>query len=81
MFSTAKLEKPELSILSGEFLQEVPGIPQKNLALEVLRKLLNDEIKARSRRNVVQSRSCSEMLENSIRRYQNPSREILVQRY
>jgi type I restriction enzyme R subunit len=75
IFSTAGLEKPELSILSDEFLEEVRRIPQKNLALELLRKLLNDEIKARSRRNVVQSRTFSEMLENSIRRYQNRSIE------
>lgn len=45
IFSTAGLEKPELSILCDEFLEEVRGIPQKNLALEVLRKLLNDELK------------------------------------
>ncbi|BAY10863.1 type I restriction endonuclease subunit R [Calothrix sp. NIES-2098] len=75
IFSTAGLNKPELSILSEEFLEEVRGIAQKNLALEMLRKLLNDEIKARSHRNVVQSRTFSEMLENSIRRYQNRSLE------
>ena len=75
IFATAGLDKPELSILSDEFLEEVRGIPQKNLALEVLRKLLNDEIKVRSRRNVVQARTFSEMLENSIRRYQNRSIE------
>lgn len=75
IFSAAGINKPELSILSDEFLEEVRGIPQKNLALEVLRKLLNDEIKARSRRNVVQSRTFSQMLENSIRRYQNRSIE------
>jgi type I restriction enzyme R subunit len=75
IFATAGLEKPELSILSNDFLEEVRGIPQKNLALEMLRKLLNDEIKVRSRRNVVQSRTFSEMLENSIRRYQNRSIE------
>ena len=75
IFSTLGLNKPELSILSDDFLEEVQGIPQKNLALEMLRKLLNDEIKARSRRNVVQSRTFSEMLENSIRRYQNRSLE------
>jgi type I restriction enzyme R subunit len=75
IFATAGLEKPELSILSDDFLEEVRGIPQKNLALELLRKLLNDEIKVRSRRNVVQSRTFSEMLENSIRRYQNRALE------
>jgi type I restriction enzyme R subunit len=71
IFATAGLDKPELSILSDQFLAEVRDLPQKNLALEVLRKLLNDEIKARSRKNVVQSRNFSEMLEASIRRYQN----------
>ncbi|MEM7769233.1 MAG: type I restriction endonuclease subunit R [Cyanobacteria bacterium P01_A01_bin.37] len=71
IFETAGIDKPELSILSDEFLAEVRGLPQKNLALEVLRKLLNDEIKARSRKNVVQSRTFSEMLEASVRRYQN----------
>jgi type I restriction enzyme R subunit len=75
IFATAGLDKPEISILSDEFLEEVRGIPQKNWALEVLRKLLNDEIRSRSRRNVVQSRNFSEMLENSIRRYQNRSIE------
>jgi type I restriction enzyme R subunit len=71
IFETAGIDKPELSILSDQFLEEVRDLPQKNLALEVLRKLLNDEIKARSRKNVVQSRNFSEMLEASIRRYQN----------
>ncbi len=71
IFATAGLDKPELSILSDQFLEEVRDLPQKNLALEVLRELLNDEIKARSRKNVVQSRNFSEMLEASIRRNQN----------
>lgn len=75
IFTSAGLDRPEISILSDEFLEEVRDLPQKNLSLEVLRKLLNDEIRARSRRNVVQSRAFSEMLENSIRRYQNRSIE------
>jgi len=75
IFTTAGLDKPEISILSDEFLEEVRDLPQNNLSLELLRKLLNDEIRARSRRNVVQSRTFSEMLENSIRRYQNRSIE------
>ncbi|HEY9751538.1 MAG TPA: type I restriction endonuclease subunit R, partial [Coleofasciculaceae cyanobacterium] len=75
IFAVAGLDKPEISILSEEFLEEVRGLPQKNLALEVLRKLLNDEIRSRSRRNIVRSRAFSEMLENSIRRYQNRSIE------
>ncbi len=71
IFAAAGLDKPDISILSDEFLAEVRGLPHKNLAVETLRKLLNDEIKARSRRNVVQSRSFAELLERSIRRYQN----------
>ncbi len=75
IFATGGLDKPEISILSDQFLEEVRGLPQKNLALEILRKLLNDEIRSRSRRNVVQSRQFSEMLENTIKRYQNRSIE------
>jgi type I restriction enzyme R subunit len=75
IFSAAGLEKPDLSILSDEFLAEVKGLPHKNVALETLRKLLNDEIKTRSRRNLVQSRSFAEMLEKTIKLYQNRSIE------
>jgi type I restriction enzyme, R subunit len=75
IFAAAGLKNPDISILSDEFLEEVRGLPQKNLALEVLRKLLNDEIKTRSRKNLVQSRTFSEMLENTIKRYQNRSIE------
>jgi len=71
IFSAAGLKKPEISILSDEFLAEIQGMPHRNLALEVLQKLLNDEIKTQSRRNLVQSRSFAEMLERTIRRYQN----------
>jgi len=71
IFAAAGLKKPDISILSDEFLTEVSQLPQKNLAVELLRKLLNDEIKTRSRRNVVQSRLFSELLAESIRRYQN----------
>jgi len=71
IFAAAGLNKPEISILSDEFLGEVKSLPQKNLAVEILQKLLNDEIRARSRKNLVQSRRFSEMLENTIRRYQN----------
>ena len=71
IFAAAGLKKPDISILSDEFLAEVRGMPQRNLAVELLRKLLNGEIKTRSRRNVVQARSFAEMLEQSIRRYQN----------
>jgi type I restriction enzyme R subunit len=71
IFSVAGLKKPDISILSDEFLAELQGMPHRNMALEVLQKLLNDEIKARSKRNLVQSRSFAQMLERTIRRYQN----------
>ncbi|MBL9000178.1 MAG: type I restriction endonuclease subunit R [Phycisphaerae bacterium] len=71
IFAAAGLKSPDISILSDEFLAEVRGLPQKNLALELLRKLLNDEIKLRSKRNVVEARSFKEMLEGSIKKYQN----------
>jgi type I restriction enzyme R subunit len=71
IFAAAGIRKPDISILSDEFLAEVKGMPHKNLALELLRKLLNDEIKARSRKNLVQGRSFADMLEKSIRKLQN----------
>ncbi len=71
IFAAAGLKKPDLSILSDEFLDEVRGMPQKNLAVELLRKLLSGEIKVRSRKNVVQAKSFSEMLEQAVRKYQN----------
>ena len=71
IFAAAGLKKPDLSILSDEFLAEVRGMPQKNLAVELLRKLLSGEIKARSRKNVVQAKSFAEMLEQVVRKYQN----------
>ena len=71
IFAAAGLKKPDISILSEEFLEEVRSMPQKNLAVELLRKLLNNEIKTRGRKNVVQSRSFSEMLERAIIKYQN----------
>jgi type I restriction enzyme R subunit len=75
IFSAAGLQTPEITILSDEFLAEVQGLPHRNLALELLQKLLNDEIKTRSRKNLVQSRSFAEMLEKTIRAYQNRSLE------
>jgi type I restriction enzyme R subunit len=71
IFAAAGLKKPDISILSDEFLAEVRGMPQRNLAVEMLRKLLEGEIKTRSRKNVVQARSFAELLENAITRYQN----------
>ncbi|MEX1025029.1 MAG: type I restriction endonuclease subunit R [Planctomycetota bacterium] len=71
IFAAAGLEKPDISILSDEFLAEVRGMPQRNLAVELLQKLLKGELKTRRRKNVVQARSFAEMLEQTIRRYQN----------
>jgi type I restriction enzyme R subunit len=71
IFTAAGLKKPDISILSDEFLAEVRGMPQRNLAVELLKKLLSGEIKTRSRKNVVQARSFAAMLEETIKRYQN----------
>ena len=71
VFAAAGLEKPDISILSEEFLAEVQGMKQRNLAVELLRKLLQGEVAVRQRKNVVQARSFAEMLERTIRRYQN----------
>jgi type I restriction enzyme R subunit len=71
IFAASGLKKPDISILSEGFLAEVRNMPQRNLAVELLRKLLAGEIKARGRKNVVQARSFAEMLELAIRRYQN----------
>ena len=71
IFAAAGLEKPDISILSDEFLAEVRGLPQRNLAVELLRTLLAGELSTRRRKNVVQARSFAEMLERTIRKYQN----------
>ena len=71
IFAAAGLQKPDISILSDEFLAEVRGMPQRNLAVELLQKLLKGEVGSRRRRNVVQARSFAEMLEQTIRKYQN----------
>ncbi len=71
IFTAAGLEKPDISILSDEFLAEVRGLPQRNLAVELLQKLLKGELATRRRKNVVLARSFAEMLEQTIRRYQN----------
>ena len=75
IFEAAGLDKPDISILSEEFLAEVQGMPHRNLAIELLQKLLQGEVATRRRKNVVQARSFSEMLEQSLRRYQNRSVE------
>lgn len=71
IFAAAGLSKPDLSILSDDFLAEVRGLPQRNLAVEVLRRLLYGEIKSLRRKNVVQARSFAELFEPALRRYQN----------
>ena len=71
IFAAAGLKKPDISILSDEFLAEVRGMPQRNLAVEMLRKLIEGEIRARGRKNIVQARSFAELLGAAIRRYQN----------
>lgn len=71
VFDAAGIKKPDISILSEDFLMELRGLPQKRVALEVLRKLLQDEISSRSKKNLVKSKSLMEMLEDSIRRYTN----------
>ncbi|MBN8478040.1 MAG: type I restriction endonuclease subunit R [Burkholderiales bacterium] len=71
IFAAAGLAKPDISILSEEFLAEVRGMPQRNLAVELLEKLLKGELSTRRRKYVVQARSFAEMLEQTIRRYQN----------
>jgi len=74
IFQAAGLQNPEISglnILSDEFMAELKDMPRKNLALELLKRLLNDEIKKRSSRNIIQSKKFSEMLADAIKRYQN----------
>lgn len=71
IFEAAGLEKPDISILSEEFLAEVRELPQKNLAFEMLKKLLNDQIRIKMKKNIVQARSFREMLEKAVIRYTN----------
>ncbi len=71
IFAAAGINKPDVSILSDDFLQEIQGMKRKNLALELLKKLLNDELRARTRKNLAQGRKFSEMLEAALRKYRN----------
>ena len=71
IFDAAGIQKPNISILSDEFLAEIQGMERKNLALELLKRLLNDEIKTRGQMNMVQGRKFSEMLAEAIKRYQS----------
>jgi type I restriction enzyme R subunit len=75
IFEAAGIQKPELSVLSEGFLAEVRDMPQRNLAFEALKKLLNDEIRLISRKNIVQGKSFMEMLDKTIKRYTNKSVE------
>ncbi len=71
VFDAAGIKKPDISILSDEFLSEIQSMERKNLALELLKRLLNDEIKTRSNYNLVQGRKFSEMLADAVKRYQS----------
>ena len=71
IFAAAGLDKPDISVLSDEFLAEVQGMPHRNLAVELLQKLLKGEVSSRRRKNVVQARSFAKLLEKTLRRYQN----------
>jgi type I restriction enzyme R subunit len=71
IFDAAGIQEPDVSILSDQFLDEIRRIQHENLALELLRKLLSDEIKARARTNLVQARSFEQLLEEALRRYTN----------
>lgn len=71
IFEIAGIDKPDISILSDKFLEEIRGLPYKNLALEILKKLINDEIKTKSRKNITQSRSFLDMLDATVTKYQN----------
>ena len=77
IFASVGLNKPDISILSDEFLEEVKGLPQKNLALELLRRLLDGKIKAIAKKNVVQAKKFSEMLEASVIQYEKRSLETV----
>ncbi|MEA5452955.1 type I restriction endonuclease subunit R [Leptolyngbya sp. CCNP1308] len=71
IFDEAGIKNPNVSVISDEFLEEVEGMEHKNLAVELLKKLLRDEIKAQRRTNIVQSRKLAEMLEDALNRYKN----------
>ena len=71
IFQTAGLDKPEISVLSDDFLAEVKGMPRKHLALELLKRLLSEELKTRAKTNVTQSKKFSELLVEAVKQYQN----------
>ncbi len=71
IFDAAGIKKPDISILSDDFLDEVRNMKRKNLAMELLKKILDDEIKTRTKKNFIQSKKLSEMLDAAIKKYQN----------
>lgn len=71
IFDASGIKKPDISVLSDDFLQEVKGMEHKNVALELLKKLLNDELKTRTKSNLTKSRTFSEMLDGALKKYQN----------
>ena len=71
IFDEAGIKNPDISIISDEFMAEVRGMEHQNLAVELLQKLLKDEIRASSRTNIVQSRKLADLLEDALRRYRN----------
>ena len=75
IFEAAGLDKPDISVLSDEFLEEVRNMPGRNLAVDILQKTLNREISERQRKNVVQARSFTEMLEQTLKQYHSRSIE------
>ena len=75
VFDLAGLEKPNISLLSEEFLEDVKRLPQRNLAVELLERLLRDQIRSRARTNVVQEKKYSDRLLETLRKYHNRSIE------
>src|SRR3989338_2562366 len=75
IFEAVGIKKPDISVLSEGFLAEVKEMPQKNLAFEALKKLLNDEIRIFSKRNIVQGKSFMDLLDKTIKKYTNKSVE------
>ena len=71
IFDAAGIKKPEVAILSDEFLEEIRDMKQKNLALELLKKILGDEIKTRTKKNLIKSKKLSAMLADAIKKYHN----------
>jgi type I restriction enzyme, R subunit len=71
IFDAAGIKKPDISILSDDFLEEIRDMKRKNLAFELLKKILDDEIKTRTKKNFIQSKKLSDMLDAAIKKYQN----------